>query len=300
VELLAVPRDDEQRVVDADAQSDHQPDERSELRHLEDVAEQDHESAADPDAEQGDRDREAHGQHRSEGHDQDDDGEGEAEQLGRRLLELGEDEAAQLDPQAVDRRCRVDDRVAHVLRIRERHVLRELDVGVGDLAFEAGLLRDEALAARLVRRLHPGDALHLGHVGQQRLHGRPHLGVGHALVGREDDRAHLPRALTSELGIQDVEPFGRLRAREAEVLAVVRSDPACDAVAHDENGDPQREHEATPVMAPGTEAGEHGSSSGGASGEAQDAVRSTDVACPPDSSAAGMFRGVNRESLTGD
>ena len=31
VELLAVPRDDQQRVVDADAEADHDPDERGEL-----------------------------------------------------------------------------------------------------------------------------------------------------------------------------------------------------------------------------------------------------------------------------
>ncbi len=62
--------------------------------------------AADADAEQGDADRQAHGEHRAERHDEDDDGEGQAEQLGRRLLEVGEQEAAELDVEAVDLRDR--------------------------------------------------------------------------------------------------------------------------------------------------------------------------------------------------
>ena len=105
----------EQRVVDADAEADHQADERREVGDLHEVAGEDDERAAEADAEQRDADRQAHGQHRAERDDQDDDGEGEAEQLGRRLLELGEEEAAELDAQPVDlgdaargsrRRCR--------------------------------------------------------------------------------------------------------------------------------------------------------------------------------------------------
>ena len=63
------------------------------------------EDRADADAGQGHADGQAHGQHRAEGQDQDDDGEGQAEHLGAGRLELGEDGAAELDLQAVDRRA---------------------------------------------------------------------------------------------------------------------------------------------------------------------------------------------------
>ena len=82
VELLAVAGDDEQRVVDADAEADHQADERREVGDLHEVAGQDHERATEADAEQRDADRQAHGQHRAERDDQDDDGERQTEQLG--------------------------------------------------------------------------------------------------------------------------------------------------------------------------------------------------------------------------
>ena len=90
VQLLAIARDDQQRVVDADAEADHQADERREVGDLDEVAGEDDERAAEADAEQRDADRQAHREHRPERDDQDDDGEREAEQLGRRLFELGE------------------------------------------------------------------------------------------------------------------------------------------------------------------------------------------------------------------
>ena len=74
----------------------------------------------------------AHRQHRPEGDDQDDDGEGEAEQLGRRLLELGEQEPAQLDAQPVDLRDELPDLVADLGGTREVDVLGEVDGGERD------------------------------------------------------------------------------------------------------------------------------------------------------------------------
>ena len=90
---------------------------------------------ADADAEQGDADGQAHGQHRAEGQDQDDDGEGEAEDLGRRLLELGEDEAAELDlrgRRSSGASSRISSRISPASG--EVDVVGHLDVGVGDLA----------------------------------------------------------------------------------------------------------------------------------------------------------------------
>ena len=97
LEALSVPRDDEQRVVDADAEADHR-DHRVvksgiEMTWLSDADER----RGDAEAEQGDADREAHRQHRAEGQDQDDDGGDDAEQLALGQLELGERVTAVLD-----------------------------------------------------------------------------------------------------------------------------------------------------------------------------------------------------------
>jgi hypothetical protein len=132
VELLAVAGDDEQRVVDADAQPDHHAQERGEVGDGHEVAEDGDDHRAEADAEQRHAHGQAHGQHRAERHDQDDDGEGQADLLGRGLLELGEHEPAQLDAQAVDvGHVRVD-LVADLAGLGHVDVVGELDVGVGD------------------------------------------------------------------------------------------------------------------------------------------------------------------------
>jgi hypothetical protein len=132
VELLAVAGDDEQRVVDADAEADHDAQERCEVRDREHLAQQGDDGGAETDAEQGHAHRQAHGQHRAEGHDQDDDGERQAEGLGVGLLELGEDEPAHLDLEAVDVGGFGQDLVADLAGPGELDVVGHLDVGVGD------------------------------------------------------------------------------------------------------------------------------------------------------------------------
>ena len=102
MESLPVAGDDEQRVVDADAEPDHDPEERREVGDVEDVAEDDDEAHPGPDAAEGDGDREAHGEDGAEGEDQYDDGEGEPDELGLRRLENGEGSAARKHGEAVD------------------------------------------------------------------------------------------------------------------------------------------------------------------------------------------------------
>ena len=97
MELLPVAGDDEQRVVDADAEPDHDADERGEVGHLEQVAEENDQRAADADAEQRDPDGQAHCEDRPERDDEDDDREGESEDLRVPVVEIGEDEATPLD-----------------------------------------------------------------------------------------------------------------------------------------------------------------------------------------------------------
>ncbi len=71
---LPVAGDDEQGVVDADAEADHGHQLRTECRHGQDVAEQVDDAEADRDPDERGDDRQAHGHDRSEGHEHDDDG----------------------------------------------------------------------------------------------------------------------------------------------------------------------------------------------------------------------------------
>ena len=150
---------------------------------------------ADADAEQGDADRQAHGEHRAERDDQDDDGEGEAEHLGRRLLELGEDEAAELDLAA--RRSRgasVEDLVADLAGAGERDVVGQLDVGVGDLARRRGPATRSAARRPRRRGSRRGRRRRSSATSvEQTLHRCFDLGVVDALLGPEHDRADLCR-----------------------------------------------------------------------------------------------------------
>ena len=229
---------------------------------------------ADPDAGERDGHGQAHGQHGAERDDQDDDREAEAEQLGGRLLELGEDEAAELHVEAVDVRQLVEDLVPQVGDLVEVDVLRHLDVGVGDRAGLVALRDEPATGGGVVGALDAGDEVALGHRVEQRGHRRLHGRVVHALLGVEHDRAQLARALAAEALVEDVEAVGGLGAGEAEVLLVVLSQAARDAVDDDQGADPEGEYEAAPIVAPGTQAGEHGGSlaaQGGAPGWTHDA-----------------------------
>ena len=84
-----------------------------------------------------------HRQDRAERHDQDDDRECEAEDLGGRLLELGEDEPAQLDLQPFDLRYASLDLFRDLGGAREIDVVGQFDVGVRDLARFRALRRDQ-------------------------------------------------------------------------------------------------------------------------------------------------------------
>ena len=118
--------------------------------------------------------------------------------------------------------------------------------------------RDLELAARRVRALHRGDVVDLGDLGEHLLHRGADRGVVHALLGLEDDLTRLRRAAAvGELGLDEREALGRLEALEREVLAVGVADAAGDAVADEERGDPQHEHELAAIVAPRSESAEH-------------------------------------------
>ena len=98
VEVLAVPGDDEQGVVDADAEADHGAQDEGELGDVEEGRQDADGGGTDEDAHQGGDDRQAHGHHRAEGDEQHDDGDADADQLAARgvLCQLGEG-AGELD-----------------------------------------------------------------------------------------------------------------------------------------------------------------------------------------------------------
>ena len=110
VEVLAVPGDDEQGVVDADAEADHGAEDERELGDVQEGGQDADGGGTDEDAQQRGDDREAHGHHGAEGDEQHDDGDGDADQLAaRRVLgQLGEG-AGELDLRRRRRRARVGD-----------------------------------------------------------------------------------------------------------------------------------------------------------------------------------------------
>ena len=101
-EVLAVPGDEEQGVVDADAEADHAAQLGRPAGDVDQVGDERHRADAEGEAEERDRDREAHGDDRSERHEQDDGGGDQADELagpGLGLLEREEQVAAHLEPQ---------------------------------------------------------------------------------------------------------------------------------------------------------------------------------------------------------
>ena len=158
VQPLAVARDDEQRVVDADADADHRRDLRRELGHRQEGVTRPMRALPQPMPKSAvmigrpiaSTEPKAISRMMIAARD--------ADELARELGLLGEDVAAQLDPQPFD----VDlvpqslDHVRVVLVLFEVAV-GEVQLGVGDLP----ALSDLALVARLVR----ADDLHAVDVG---------------------------------------------------------------------------------------------------------------------------------------
>ena len=263
---LPVAGDDEQGVVDADAEPDHDPEERGEVGDVDDVAEDDDQTHPRADSAEGDGDGEAHREHRAEGEDQHDDGEGEADEFGRRRFEDGEGRATGEDLETLDGRRCVGDRLAEGGRRGQFDVGGQVDLGVGELACERTLPGDLRLALLGVGG-DDGGAGVLGvavlvgepgvHGGEELLHGGGDGGVVDALVGAEDDRSR--RASGAELGevlVEDVEAIGALGVGDVGRRVVGVADRAGSAEDDDQGGQPDADGSLAVVVAPGTDAGE--------------------------------------------
>ncbi len=85
-----VAGDDEQGVVDPDAEPDHHAQQDRAVRDGEELAQQQGRADAGADTAEGHGDREAHGDDGAEGDDQHQHGEGEADQLGLRRVDHAE------------------------------------------------------------------------------------------------------------------------------------------------------------------------------------------------------------------
>ena len=152
VQVLAVSRHDEQGVVDADTQAEHERDRGGEVGDRQEVGEQPGEDRSDADAGEGDADGQAHREHGPERQDQHDDGEGQAEQLRARNLELGED-ARRRARSARPWISGISSRISSLIAVAssKRDVARQPDLGVRDEPRLGALGGDLLGALRRVR-----------------------------------------------------------------------------------------------------------------------------------------------------
>ena len=257
VQVLPVSGHDEQRVIDADTEAEHDGHRRGEVGDRKDVAEQPGEDRAHADAGEGDADGKAHGEDRPEGEDEHDDGEGQAEQLRAGHLELGEQGSSQLDLHAWDLRHQFPQLRTGGRRLLDRDVAGKPDLGIGD-ALGLGTLGGDLLGP--FRRVGAGerDALDLAGLLEEGGHRALHVGIGDALVGAEHDRPALPTgARVGEVLIEDVEPAAALDVGKGELRAVRGADRAAGAARDDQGGEPEQHDLAAIAKTPTPELGKH-------------------------------------------
>ncbi len=246
---------DEQGVVDADADPDQAGDRGRPVGDVDHVGEQ-HDQAAggDAEAEEGDQERQAGRDDRAEGDQQHDRGAEEAEALGAGRLLRGVDRiAAELDLEAVAAVLLSggDQLLAALLgdvpardRQRQRRradlaVLRDPDVGRGGDVLDLLGLGEEGVDALL-----RGGALSAGRV-------------------LPDDVDLLPGVAAEAVLGQHARSL-RLRPRRVVVGVVLAGQRGADADDHDERGDPGQHHAAAAAIGDVCETGEMTSHQGGA------------------------------------
>ena len=153
---VAVARDDEEGVVDPDAEADHQRELGGEVDHVDQVAAEPDDAETGPEAEQRRHDRQAHREQRAEAEQQHDDGGEEADarcEAEARLLSLLDRLAAELDLEGG--RAHGLGRGDHTVDGRLRQLVRALVELDGREADRAGL-RD-CVRAGLIGAHHAGD-----------------------------------------------------------------------------------------------------------------------------------------------
>jgi hypothetical protein len=267
VEAFPVAGDDEEGVVDADAEPDHDPEDGGVVGDGEDVGEQQGHPHTGGDPAEGDGDREAHGEHRPECQDQDDHGEGETEELGLRGLDHRQVLAAGEDLEAVDRRGVLADRLAELAGLGVVDVGRQVHLRVGHSPGQ-GAVEAIWLSPRRVGRDH-GRARMLRHTAvvgesgvdrcEQVLHGGPDLGIVDALGCSEHDRARLPAgAELGEVLSEHGEPGSAAGAGHRRSTTERWADGPGGREDDEEDRSPEPDGRSSVVEAPAAESSEHG------------------------------------------
>ncbi len=244
-QTFAVSGDDEQRVVDADAEADHRAERGGEVGDRHHVRQQRDDAGADADTEQRDSDRQTHGQDRAEGEDQHDDRERDADQLGFGRLELAERLATDLDLETFDvGGNHADDVGADLSRLRLGQVLGQVDLSECHQAGEVTLGRDLSTSHALLGiRAGESDTRNLRDLVEQIRHRGLHLGIVHALIGAEDDRARPSAAGATEVLVQRVESALRFGVGDRERAVARRTDRSDECENCHEDRDPRTQHE---------------------------------------------------------
>ena len=250
VEVLAEPRDDEQRVVDADADPDHRHEDRRDRVDARQPGEDEEQDERRSDGDERERDRDGGRDERPEDEQQDDERGEEAEQLLRALLdrrELGV--AVELGGDA----RRLDGLANSVLHgddprsVRRLDDVRELRLRVGDAPVVGEGLLGERVADAVDADLVPAR----GELRRLELRDRVldrGLALGRveplALGSREDEVEH--RALLGgELRLDQVGRALRVRARDLELVLQAPADGRDEQDEHGDDRPPSRERPST-------------------------------------------------------
>ena len=168
---VSIPRDDEQRVVDTDSETDHHSDKRGEVWNRQELRCDDQQASSGENAEECDAYGKAHGEHRSEGQDQDDDCERETNQLCLGRFKFGKHLAAEQNFTAIN--CGLNR--LQLLRVSQEFLLAErlVDIDVGKCQFSCKWTLARHLLCALGRiGRSDGEAFELRCFGKELFHAR--------------------------------------------------------------------------------------------------------------------------------
>ncbi len=231
VQVLAVAGDDEQRVVDADAEADHHAEDQRELRHVHEGREDADRRGADEDADERSDNGQAHGNDRTERDEQHDDRDTDPDELAARVLLrqlrhlTGEFDADPAAPGAVG------------------YVRRVVELGGGELVDgvrDVDVPRPAVGAGR--SRRDAGDVVAVSELVLDPAHGRRVLGVVEAtVIGVEHDPGRLA-AVAREPVVQHVGRVLGFDARDAEAVDELTAGATLESDDGDGGDDPDAQH----------------------------------------------------------
>ena len=141
-QTISVSSDDEQGVVDTDAEADHDADEGREVGNGKELCGNRQESGADEDAEERSADRKSHGEYRTERKDEDDDRERETDEFRLWRFELTEGLSPEQDVETFHFRLGLHQNLSILEQVLLRQIGTQGDVGIGQLPGQFALPGD--------------------------------------------------------------------------------------------------------------------------------------------------------------